>query len=136
MGRSAFEAGSATFLQSIAAIRHEFLKLREVHGGKVITAMTVHYDRLDGRQLTLPCCNLSGTCARRVHDYRVYMDIDPVLRRSGRQDGQRPHGPQLTVSDSSGVASDHLAHCLGLCKRDLPRCAPSPARSSRRRRSW
>ena len=78
-GRSAFEAASIAFLQSIAAIRHELLELWEVDGGTVITAMRVHYQRLDGQKLTLPCCNLFGTRAGRVHDYRVYMDINPVF---------------------------------------------------------
>jgi ketosteroid isomerase-like protein len=77
--KSAFEATSRTFLNSIAAIRHELLDLWEVEGGTVIAVMTVHYERLDGQKLSLPCCNLFGTRAGRVHDYRVYMDINPVF---------------------------------------------------------
>ncbi len=76
---SAFEAASRTFLQSIAAIRHELLDLWEVEGGTVIAVMRVHYKRLDGQELSLPCCNLFGARAGRVHDYRVYMDINPVF---------------------------------------------------------
>ena len=78
-GRSAFEAASHDFVQSIAAIRHEVLDLWEVEGGTVIAVMRVHYKRLDGRELSLPCCNLFGTRAGRVYDYRVYMDINPVF---------------------------------------------------------
>ncbi len=78
-GRSAFEAASLAFVQSIAAIRHELLDLWEVEGGTVIAVMRVHYRRLDGQELSLPCCNLFGTRAGRVHDYRVYMDINPVF---------------------------------------------------------
>ena len=59
-GISAFEAASRAFFQSIAA-------------------MTVHYERLDGQKLSLPCCNLFNTRDGRVHDYRVYMDINPVF---------------------------------------------------------
>jgi ketosteroid isomerase-like protein len=66
-GRSAFEAASLAFVQSITAIRHELLDLWEVEGGTVIAVMS------------LPCCNLFGTRAGRVHDYRVYMDINPVF---------------------------------------------------------
>lgn len=78
-GRSAFEAASRAFLKSIAAIRHELLDLWEVEDGTVITVMTVHYRRLDGQRLSLPCCNLFGTRDGQVHDYRVYMDINPVF---------------------------------------------------------
>lgn len=78
-GRSAFEAACRAFLKSIAAIRHELLDLWEVEDGTVITAMTVHYRRLDGQELSLPCCNLFGTRDGQVHDYRVYMDINPVF---------------------------------------------------------
>jgi ketosteroid isomerase-like protein len=78
-GISAFEAASRAFFQSIAAIRHELLDLWEVEGGTVIAAMTVHYERLDGEKLSLPCCNLFSTRDGRVHDYRVYMDINPVF---------------------------------------------------------
>jgi ketosteroid isomerase-like protein len=78
-GISAFEAASRAFLQSIAAIRHELLDLWEVEGGTVIAVMTVHYERLDGQKLSLPCCNLFNTRDGRVHDYRVYMDINPVF---------------------------------------------------------
>ena len=77
--KSAFEATSRAFLKSIAAIRHELLDLWEVEGGTVIAVMTVHYERLDGQKLSLPCCNLFGTRDGRVHDYRVYMDINPVF---------------------------------------------------------
>ena len=78
-GISAFEAASRAFVQSIAAIRHELLDLWEVEGGTVIAVMRVHYKRLDGQELSLPCCNLFGARAGRVHDYRVYMDINPVF---------------------------------------------------------
>ena len=78
-GRPAFEAASIAVLQSIAAIRHEILDLWEVDGGTVITVMTVHYERLDGQKLSLPCCNLFGTRDGLVHDYRIYMDINPVF---------------------------------------------------------
>jgi ketosteroid isomerase-like protein len=50
-----------------------------VERGTVIAVMTVHYERLDGQKLSLPCCNLFGTRDGRVHDYRVYMDINPVF---------------------------------------------------------
>jgi limonene-1,2-epoxide hydrolase len=35
--------------------------------------------RLDGRELNLPCCNVFGVHDGVVNDYRIYMDVNPVL---------------------------------------------------------
>jgi ketosteroid isomerase-like protein len=83
-GKSAFEATFRGFLQLIAAIRHELLDLWEVEGGTVIAPATVHYERLDGETVSLPCCSIFRTRDGLVHDYRVYMDIDPVFAASSR----------------------------------------------------
>ena len=44
----------------------------------VIVELKVHYTRLDGTELTLPCCNVFRLRDGAVADYRVYMDITPV----------------------------------------------------------
>jgi ketosteroid isomerase-like protein len=48
----------------------------EVVNGK----LRVHHTRLDGTELTLPCCNVFRLRDGAVTDYRVYMDITPVYR--------------------------------------------------------
>jgi hypothetical protein len=45
----------------------------------VVALMDVNYRRLDGRELTLPCCNVFGVRNGVVNDYRIYMDVNPVL---------------------------------------------------------
>jgi hypothetical protein len=40
--------------------------------------MTVHYRRLDGTSIWLPCCNIFRYSGALIADYRVYMDIAPV----------------------------------------------------------
>jgi limonene-1,2-epoxide hydrolase len=67
------------FLGSIAAIHHELLDVWEVHDETVITTMNVRYERLDGRETTLPCCNVFRVRDGLIHDYRIYMDINPVF---------------------------------------------------------
>jgi hypothetical protein len=62
-----------------AATSYSTCGRREAEGRTVIAAMRVHYTWLDGQELTLPCCNLFGTRAGQVDDYRVYMDINPVF---------------------------------------------------------
>ena len=46
----------------------------------IIAELRVHYTRLDGTELTLPCCNVFRVRDGAVADYRVYMDITPVYR--------------------------------------------------------
>jgi ketosteroid isomerase-like protein len=76
-GKVAFTQAAGGFLESIAAIRHEIHSIWSVDDA-VVTEMSVHYTRLDGGQLTLPCCNVFRLRDGLVVDYRVYMDVSPV----------------------------------------------------------
>jgi ketosteroid isomerase-like protein len=77
-GKAAFLATSQAFASSINQIRHEIHSLWNVDD-VVIAEMDVHYERLDGGKLTLPCCNVFRVRDGLVSDYRVYMDIGPVF---------------------------------------------------------
>jgi ketosteroid isomerase-like protein len=72
-------AAAQSFRDSIADLHHTILDLWEVGDGTVVALMDVHYRRLDGRELSLPCCNVFGVHDRVVNDYRIYMDVNPVL---------------------------------------------------------
>src|ERR1700739_1170334 len=72
-------AAARSFRDAIANLRHTILDLWEVDDGTVIAIMDVHYRRLDGRELNLPCCNIFGVHDGLVDDYRIYMDVNPVL---------------------------------------------------------
>ena len=76
-GKAAFKQAAETFLGSIAAIRHEIHSIWSVDDA-VVAELSVHYTRLDGGQLTLPCCNVFRLRDGLVVDYRVYMDVSPV----------------------------------------------------------
>jgi ketosteroid isomerase-like protein len=76
-GRADFSAATASFVASIKTIRHEITSLWSVDD-VVIAEMDVHYERLDGRMVTLPCCNVFRVREGLVSDYRVYIDIGPV----------------------------------------------------------
>jgi ketosteroid isomerase-like protein len=45
----------------------------------VIAEMTVHYSRLDGTSVSLPCCNVFRTHDGAIADYQIYMDVNPVF---------------------------------------------------------
>ena len=77
-GETAFLATSQAFASSINGTRHEIHSLWNVDD-VVIAEMDVHYERLDGGRLTLPCCNVFRVRDGLVSDYRVYMDIGPVF---------------------------------------------------------
>jgi ketosteroid isomerase-like protein len=78
-GRPAVVAACEAFLASIAGIRHVIEHLWQVDADRVIAVATVHYERLDGGRLSLPCANSFRVRDGEVSDYRIYMDITPVL---------------------------------------------------------
>lgn len=77
VGKAAFVESLEAFVASVASFDHTVTSLwtdREA----LIAELQVHYTRLDGRELTLPCCNVFRLRDGLVADYRVYMDINPV----------------------------------------------------------
>ena len=79
IGKDAYVAMSREFFASLKSLRHEIHSLWGVHGNVVITEMTVHYERLDGRRLSLPCANIFRLRDGLVADYRIFMDVNPVF---------------------------------------------------------
>jgi ketosteroid isomerase-like protein len=77
--RSELLAAEKSFRDTIADLRHTILNLWEVGDGTVVALMDVYYRRLDGRELNLPCCNVFGVRDGVVNDYRIYMDVNPVI---------------------------------------------------------
>ena len=76
-GKAKFREATAAFVASITAIRHEITSMWSADD-VVIAEMDVHYERLDGRKVTLPVCNVFRVRDDLVSDYRVYLDIGPV----------------------------------------------------------
>ena len=72
-----FTRSLEAFFASVASFHHTVTNVwNDVDA--VITELKVHYTRLDGAELTLPCCNVFRIRDGAVADYRVYMDINPV----------------------------------------------------------
>jgi ketosteroid isomerase-like protein len=76
-GKPQFIEALQTFFGSVAGFRHTVINVWSDLDA-VITELRVHYTRLDGTELTLPCCNVFRLRDGAVADYRVYMDITPV----------------------------------------------------------
>jgi ketosteroid isomerase-like protein len=71
-------AAALSFRGAIASLRHTVLDLWEFDD-TVIATMEVYYRRLDGGELNLPCCNVFRVRDGVVHDYLIYMDVNPVI---------------------------------------------------------
>jgi len=80
-GREEVEGTMRDFLANIAGIRHELTGLWQVASNSdiVVAEMTVHYSRLDGTSVSLPCCNVFRTHDCAIVDYQIYMDVNPVF---------------------------------------------------------
>ena len=76
-GKSAFVEASHAFNKSVAGVRHNVINVWSDRDA-LIVELEVDYTRLDGGELTLPCCNVFRLRDGLVSDYRVYMDITPV----------------------------------------------------------
>jgi ketosteroid isomerase-like protein len=76
-GKAEFVEALETFFVSVAAFRHVVTNVWSDLDA-VIAELNVRYTRLDGTELTLPCCNVLRVRDGAVADYRVYMDIAPV----------------------------------------------------------
>jgi ketosteroid isomerase-like protein len=72
-------AAAESFRAAIADLRHTVLDIWEVDDTTVIALMDVYYRRLDGRELTLPCCNVFRVRDGLVDTYLIYMDVNPVI---------------------------------------------------------
>ncbi len=72
-------AAAESFRVAIADLRHTVLDIWEVNDGTVIATMDVYYRRLDGRELTLPCCNVFRVRDGLIDTYLIYMDVNPVF---------------------------------------------------------
>lgn len=77
VGKPAFVVAVDAFLASVDRFRHEILGLWH-DDEMVIAELKVHYVRLDGKELALPCCNVFKFHGEQISEYRSYMDINPV----------------------------------------------------------
>jgi ketosteroid isomerase-like protein len=76
-GKPEFVEAVTAFLASVAGFRHEVLNVWS-DGDALIAEFAVHYTRLDGGEVTLPCCNVFRLRDGLVADYRSYIDAAPV----------------------------------------------------------
>jgi ketosteroid isomerase-like protein len=76
-GKESFEKAVEAFLASVAGFRHEVIDVW-CDGDTIVAELHVHYTRLDGRKVTVPCCNVFQISEDLVWAYRSYLDMTPV----------------------------------------------------------
>ena len=76
-GKPAFIEAVVAFLASVAAFRHQVINVWS-DGDVVVAEFDVHYTRLDGREVTVPCCNVFRLRDGLVAEYRSCLDATPV----------------------------------------------------------
>jgi ketosteroid isomerase-like protein len=76
-GKSAFAEAVNGFFASVAGFRHDVINVWR-DGDTLIAELDVHYIRLDGREVSVPCCNVFRLRNGSVADYRTYIDVTPV----------------------------------------------------------
>jgi ketosteroid isomerase-like protein len=76
-GKAPFVDAVTAFLGSVAGVRHEILAVYR-DGTAAIVEFDVHYTRLDGNVVTLPCCNVFRLRDGLIAEYRSYIDATPV----------------------------------------------------------
>ncbi|WP_081685828.1 nuclear transport factor 2 family protein [Candidatus Solirubrobacter pratensis] len=76
-GKSAFAEAVNGFFASVAGFRHDVIDVWR-DGDTLIAELDVHYIRLDGREVSVPCCNVFRLRNGSVADYRTYIDVTPV----------------------------------------------------------
>ena len=80
-GGGAFIALFDQVLSALQGLRHEIHDVwRAAEDPDVVIArMTVHYTRLDGVLVSVPCCNVFRLMNGLIAEYRVYVDMSPVF---------------------------------------------------------
>jgi limonene-1,2-epoxide hydrolase len=77
VGHADIGAAVTAFFGSIAALRHELLRVWTAPA-QVITEGVVHYTRLDGGRVSLPFVTVFGMSGERIADYLIYIDPTPL----------------------------------------------------------
>ncbi len=76
-GKTAFVDAVNAFLASVGGFGHEIIDVWS-DGDTLVTELEVHYTRLDGKQVAVPCCNVFQLRNGLVSGYRSYIDATPV----------------------------------------------------------
>lgn len=78
LDHAAIEASARAFFDGIAAVYHD-IKTIAAQDDRVMVEMDVHYWRLDGSRIALPCCDIFRVAGDKFSELRIFMDVNPVI---------------------------------------------------------
>jgi uncharacterized protein (TIGR02246 family) len=80
-GKKAVEEYARQFFPTLKGMRHEIHDIWHAaeDADVVISRMTVHYTKLDGGVVSLPCVNVFRVRGDLIADDRIHMDISPLF---------------------------------------------------------
>ena len=79
-GKDAFVSAATEFFGAIKSVRHDVVRLWVVDdGAAVIGQADVHYEKLDGEKVVLPCANVFDMRDGQIAKCQIFMDIGPVF---------------------------------------------------------
>ncbi|HNP64768.1 MAG TPA: nuclear transport factor 2 family protein [Woeseiaceae bacterium] len=76
-GKAAIAEAVATFLSSIAALRHS-VDFVTSQANVLVAEGSVNYTRHDGSQIALPFADVFTMDGSKISNYKIYMDIAPL----------------------------------------------------------
>ena len=77
-GRDGIRASVNDFFSMFAALRHDLGRvIADEHG--IVCEGQVTYTRHDGSKITLPFCNVFEASSGLISQYRIYIDMGPLL---------------------------------------------------------
>ena len=77
-GRSAIREAAAGFRQRVRKVAHSMQGMWEARD-TVVCEMEITYTRLDGTDVTVPCCDVFRIQGDKIEEMRVFVDVTPVF---------------------------------------------------------
>lgn len=77
-GREGISSTVGEFFAALDSLRHEILDVWE-QGDVAICEAEVVYRRKDGHEVMLPATTIGRKDGELFHDYRIYMDVNPLF---------------------------------------------------------
>jgi phospholipid/cholesterol/gamma-HCH transport system permease protein len=81
--KSELLAPAQSYPAAIAGTHHEFVGIWEIGTVPNVAILDVHYRRVDRRELNLRCCNVFRVSNGLARDYRIHMDVNPLIVAGG-----------------------------------------------------
>lgn len=81
-GKAAVVSGLNYLFSKTTALRHDVTGIYENNEGYAVEAVA-NYTMKDGKVISLPVVSVMKYTGDKIYDYRIYMDVSPVMTYQG-----------------------------------------------------